>query len=268
MTIRQYFSAVLILLLGHSWAVCQDENSPPKQTAIVVSTSEFSDGASDIMSFEVNDTNGHFLGNSGSGFQLGLGANSDSFSMLNDPSVQQDLQIVDEQLEQIKQANREFGEKLKREMELMKDETGKFNFQNGTDFGELIRDLKQQQQEHISRILLPNQQKRLEQVARQIRMKQLGTSSGLTGKLADELGITEEQREKIRDKSKELNDRLERQIGDLRAQAKKELLQELTPGQREKLTDLLGDDFIQKKEDRKSWLRNLRPAAEAQSEDS
>ena len=238
----------------------QDDGGIVQQRAIVVNSSDDLNGETNIMTFEMSDSDGSvFLSDGLDGnFDFSMGATGNSFSMLNNVSVQKDLQLVDEQLDQIKQINKDFGAKIKEQMDLMKDENGNFNFQMGSDFGELIQDLRQQQQDQISSILLPNQQKRLEQVSRQMRMKQLGTAKSLTGKLAQELGMSDEQQKRLRERSKELKLELEEQIAELRAKAKEQLLDELTSEQRDKLKDLLGDEFVQKKEDRKRRFPMLR----------
>lgn len=230
-----------------------------EQQAIVVTASDDGNGTSSIMSFEVSDANGSMiLADSFDGnFDFSMGAAGNNFSMLNNTSVQQDLQLVDEQLDQIKQINKEFGEKIKDQMESLKDENGSFNFQNGPDLGQLIRDLKQQQQDQISSILLPEQQKRLDQVSRQMRIKQLGTAKALSGKIAKELGITSDQKKNLRTKAKELKKELDEKMAELRAKAKKELLNELTAEQREKLTDLLGDEFVQQPDEGRNKFRRL-----------
>ena len=268
MSMKHHLMATLILVVGASYVACQEENFT-EQRAIVVSASDDLDGEANVMAFEMSDADGSFFiaDSFDTDFGFGIGAQGNNFSMLNNASVQKDLQLVDEQLEQIKEINKDFSAKIKEQMDLMKDDNGNFNFQMGSDFGDLIRDLRKQQQEQISSILLPNQQDRLQQVARQMRIKQQGTANSLTGKLAEELGISAEQKKRIRDKSKELQQRLEEQIAELRAKAKKELLEELTAEQQDKLTELIGDEFIQKKEDRKRRFRMRRPGGDSKSGD-
>lgn len=241
-----------------------------EQHAVVINATDDGNGNSNIMTFEMSDSTGPmiFADSVGGNFDFSMGSAGNRFSMLNNASVQQDLQLVDEQLDQIEQINKEFAEKINGQMELLKDENGNFNFQHGADFGQLIRDLKQQQQDQISSILLPEQQKRLDQVSRQIRMNRLGTAKALSGKIAEELGITGEQKKKLRAKSKELRKELEEKMAELRAKAKKELLKELSAEQREKLTDLLGDEFVQKKDEGSNRLRRmLRQGADEKSGD-
>ena len=248
--------ALTVFCISNSSAFVQEEVDGVVQQRSIIVSADDSGGSTEVMAFEMSDSDGammlpHIMGD----MDFSMGMSGNQFSMLNNASVQKDLQLVDDQVDQIKQINKDFGEKIKSKMDAMKDDDGNFNFQMGSDFGEMIRDLKQQQQDQISGILLPNQQKRLDQVARQIRMKRMGTSKALAGKLAEELGITPDQKQKIKERSKELQKEMQEKIAELRANAKNSLLQELTKDQRNKLEEMLGDEYVEKKEDSKRRFR-------------
>ena len=249
------FASLGLLLATVTAVTGQNDSGIIEQRAIVVEASDDGEGGSSIMTFEMSGSDGPMVlaDSLNNAFDFSMGTAPSNLSILNNSSVQDDLQLVDEQIEQINEINREFGQKIKEQMGLMKDENGNFNFQPGVDFAGLVRDLKQQQQDQITNILLPNQQKRLEQVARQMRVEKLGTSKALAGKLAEELGISDEQKKKIRDTSKELKQELDEKIAKLRAKAKEQLLDELTPQQKEKLEELMGEEFIQKKPQRRKF---------------
>ena len=247
------FVAIAVVCAGIGTTCAQDEaGAVVEQRAIVVSANDSGQGA-EIMAFEMSGAEGmpHVLND----MSFAMGMDNNQFSMLNNVSVQKDLQLVDDQIKEIKEINDDFGKKIREKIEEMKDENGNFNLNGGLDFGQMIRDLKQQQQDQVSSILLPNQQKRLEQVARQIRMKQMGTSKALNGKLAEELGITPEQKQKLTERSQELTKEIQEKIAELRKNAKQKLLAELTSDQRKKLEELLGDEYVEKKEDDKRRFR-------------
>ena len=262
-------AALLTLATSLSSTLAIGQDPSIQEQSIVVTATDDMEGGTSVMAFEMSDSDGaFFLGDALDGnLDFSMGHSANNFSMLNNPSVQQDLQLVDEQIDQIKQINKDFASKIKEQMGSMKDENGNYDFQVGANLGELIRDLQQQQQDQIASILLPNQQKRLEQVARQIQMKRMGTAKAITGKLAKELGITAEQKKNLRAKSKELKKELEEKMAELRAKAKQQLLEELTTEQKERLTDLLGEDFVQKKKDRNQRFRMIRPGSSRDSGD-
>lgn len=262
-------SLIGLLMIGTGALFAQDEEGMEKQSAIIVSATEEMDGsgtATRVMAFNTGDLAGGpmiFADSSGGAFEFSTGFAGDSFSMLNNPSVQKDLQLVDEQLKQIKDINREFGEKIKQQVGDFKDGNGNFSMQHGAGLGQLIQDLKQQQQEQIQNILLPNQQQRLEQVARQMKLKHLGTAQTLTSHLVKELGLTAEQQARIESRAKELQQEIATKMAELKDRAKEDLLGELTREQREKLDELVGDEFVEKEEDALPGVRrfmNPRPA--------
>ena len=255
---KSFQMALLTAFTLVSWSAAQQQDVDVFQTesnAIILSNSSDLEGNSlgaTIMAVDSSD-----LGDGAMVFTdfamdspFGMGSGS-AFSHLNNPSVQKDLQLVDDQLDQIKKINEEFSEKIQEKMKEMRDENGNFRLDNTAGFGDLIKDLKTQQEEEIKNILLPNQQDRLEQVSRQIKMRRMGSERAITQALAKELGITAEQKKKIKAKSKQIKSDLEAKINELKIKAKQDLLSELTKEQRKKLEDLLGDDFVEKAEDRK-----------------
>lgn len=229
------------------------------QSAIVVTSSSSSDGTemgTTVMALDSSELAGGpmVFATEFSGDAMPFGGAGDSFSMLNNASVQKDLQLVDEQLEQIQDINKDFSEQIREKLDEMRDDGGNFNIQGG-GFASLISDLKEKQRQQIENILLPDQQDRLKQVARQMKMKNMGSQRVITEMLSKELGISDEQKTRIKEKSQKLQSELESKIAELKANAKKDLLQELSQDQRQKLEDLLGDEFVVKDEDSNSRFR-------------
>ena len=241
--------------------------------AIIVSSTEDMDGggiATRVMAVDASDMGdgAMFLtDHMANHLDFSFGDMGSSFSMLNNPSVQKDLQLVDDQLQQIEDINAEFSKKIKDQIGDLKDEDGNFSFSNPMELSELIQDLRQQQQDQIDQILLPNQQRRLKQVARQMKMKRTGTAKSLTGQLAEELGISSEQQARIEKRSKELQEEINQKLAELKAKAKEELMCELSQDQRRKLEELLGDEFIVKDEDNKNRFRRFMHRSQSKARD-
>lgn len=260
--LRNYLIGLsLIVLLIPAVGFGQEEEVEAQATggnAIVVTSSSDQDGVmgTRIMSMstdEMPDISSLLSG--GIGFSADIGGSQ--FSMLNDSSVQKDLRLVDDQLKQIDEINAEFREKMKEKMSGLSAEDGKLQPGLAMQFASFINDIQKQQEERIASVLLPDQLDRLKQVSRQTKMSRLGTDQALTKHLAEELGITPDQKKRIQEKSKRLKKDLEEKIAALRAKAKEELLQELSKEQRGKLEELLGDEFVVKSEDRKKGLQRL-----------
>ena len=104
---------------------------------------------------------------------------------------------------------------------------------------EITEDIKAE----IDDILLPHQTKRLSQIGLQQSMR--GGTAGLLRNeaLIEELGLSEDDIEKIREKSEEVQEELNEKIAKMRKQAQDEVLSVLSKEQREKLEEMLGDPY-------------------------
>ncbi len=100
-------------------------------------------------------------------------------------------------------------------------------------------------QERIYEELLPHQVDRLKQLVLQASNRRNGGISGgqVPENLVEELGITEEQIEKMKKKAEEVRADLDKKIAKLRSQAEEEILAVLDVAQREKYRSLMGDAF-------------------------
>ena len=188
----------------------------------------------------------------------------DSFAMLNNPSVQKDLELVDDQIQQIKDINADFSARIQDQVSELRGNNGSFDIARAKELGELVRKLKEQQKTEIDNLLLPHQQERLQQVALQMQMKAMGTARALSRKLADELDISDEQKDRLKQRQQELQEEMQKKISEMRKNMQKELLQELTPEQREKLKTLTGTPFETKSEDfssGRSFKSRVRPGS-------
>lgn len=168
---------------------------------------------------------------------------ADLRSLLYDGNVQQELELIDDQKVAIKKLQAEFS---KRSQDLMKR-----SFTGGPVDGLTVENLRERQkalreefEEKLADTLLPHQIKRLKEVALHTQLQRQGTAGALgTKQLAEALDISDEQLERIQKTATAAKKRLEEQIAALRKQAQQEVLDELTPTQKQKLKDLLGDDF-------------------------
>lgn len=213
-----------------------------------------------VMSFDASEMGG-------SPFMPGImGDSGNSFELLNNPGVQKDLELIDDQLERIKAINKDFGKKMAEQIKAMRGENGQMDLANIGSISSLIKELKDQQKKEIEGLLLPQQQERLKQVGLQMRLKNRGTASTLTGQLAKELNLTGDQVKRIKKRQDELKKELEEKIAKLKEESRKSLLEELTNEQRKKYDAMIGDRFEPPKADQRRMrmqlqdsLRGLRP---------
>lgn len=256
-------------------AVAQDENQEPQTTGeaveMTVIAGDETGGAPMVFatrsSFgEGGESSGMRImsGGPGSGMTFidsaggafGGGA-PDPWSMLSNPSVQKDLELVGDQLKQVEDMQSDFARQMKEQIgDLSK---GGFSPDRFKGLGEMIKQLKAEQQEKLEGLLLPHQISRLKQVALQTHMKNAGAAGALgSSQLAEELGITEEQQERLKEKAKEINKKLVEDTAKLKADAREELLKELTPDQRSKLKEMMGDKYEPQSKDWKESMERFR----------
>jgi hypothetical protein len=215
---------------------------------IISATSDSEDGGMPMMNMRVMSSDsdgGVFFSEGGGAFTMGspdmMGA-TDPFSMMSIPDIQNDIELVPDQLQQIEDIRKEFSKMMQEEMKTFRD--GNFSPDKAKGMGERIKKIQEQQKQSVEKILLPHQIARLQQISLQSRMKNSGSSGMLADKkIAEELGITDEQKAKIKERAEELAKTLKEKIEALREQTREELLQELTAEQRAKLKSMLGDKF-------------------------
>ncbi len=181
----------------------------------------------------------------------------DIFSLANNASVQGEIELVDEQMQQIRDINAEFGKKIQEQISEMR--LGNMNPDRGRDLSDLIQRLNAEKQQRMQQVLLPHQFDRLRQIALQTRMKRTGEATTLSsGEVAEALGISAEQQEKIKARAEELKKEMEEKIARIKQEAREELLDELTGEQRRKLEEMMGDSFELKTPSMQDRIRRIR----------
>ena len=176
----------------------------------------------------------------GRGGRGGRGGGEESSSrLLRNESVQKDLELSSEQIELIEGLSQGRGgdrESIMAELDGL----------SGDERMEKMREIRDRRTEEMKKeindILLPHQVERLEQIANQASA-QGGARSLMGGSLADKLGITEDQKERLRTKAEELQKEMNEKIAKLRAEMQDELLAELTADQRAQYREMMGDAF-------------------------
>lgn len=176
----------------------------------------------------------------GRGGRGGRGGGEDSSSrLLRNEAVQKDLELSDEQIELIEGLSQGRGgdrESIMAELDGL----------SGEERMEKIREIRDRRTEEMKKelddILLPHQIERLEQIANQASA-QGGARSLIGGSLAEKLGITEDQKERLRSKAEELQREMNEKIAKLRAEMQDELLGELTADQRAQYREMMGEAF-------------------------
>ena len=169
------------------------------------------------------------------GFGGGGGATGTIMLLLRE-DVNKEIELLDDQKEELQELQSGMRDRMREVFANFREMSDDERREAMTDFGKSI-------QEDIDEVLLPHQSKRIKQIALQQQMAG-GTTRGLRGEVAEELGLSEDDLEEIEEKSREAASELQKKISELRAEAQKELLSEvLTPSQQKKLKEMMGEKF-------------------------
>lgn len=169
----------------------------------------------------------------------------DTFNLMSDPSIQQDLALLDTQREKVWDLQAEFGGQMVEANTSLHDGTLTVE-----EYKTMLMARKVAYQSRLENLMLPHQLKRLTQISVQEHIKKSGTANAISSQLvADKLRITDGQKEELVRRSKEVKEKLRKEIARLRAEAKRELLSVLTTEQQEQLTELVGEKYTPRKED-------------------
>ena len=106
-----------------------------------------------------------------------------------------------------------------------------------------MEELNKSVEERLQKVLLPHQFDRLKQIDVQARVQRGGAAVLTDGELAETLGLTEAQREQIRERAEQVQQDLDAKIRQLRLDARNQLLEVLTTEQRAKLESMMGAEF-------------------------
>jgi Spy/CpxP family protein refolding chaperone len=183
-------------------------------------------------------------GPGGPGGFLGGGG---TFGLIQQQEVQQEIELSEEQQAELQSLGDTIRNEVRDQMQGMfqglrdlSDEERQAKFAEiRTRFEEFNKDAETRMQS----VLMPHQFDRLKQIDLQSRIQRGGAAALTEGELADTLGLSESQRDQIREKSEQVQKDLQEKISQLRVDARNQLLDVLTPDQRAKLEAMLGAEF-------------------------
>ena len=178
-------------------------------------------------------------GPAGAGGFARRGAGNNS-QLLRRDDVRKELELTEEQIAELQDLGNNRGgmdrETLRQEFEGLSIEERRERMQ------ELRKEREESAKTKLSEILLPFQMERLTQISNQM-MARGGSGSLINGPLSEKLKITDEQKDKIREKADKLQKEMTEKIAEMRAKMQEELLGELTSSQRREYEEMMGDKF-------------------------
>lgn len=175
------------------------------------------------------------FGGPGGGFG---GGQTDLVTLLNNEDVRRELEVVGPQMRDVEALRESTRER-------MRDALGDLRDASPEERREKMAAVRDDITKELKSILLPHQMERLEQISVQMQMRgQGGLVRALTvGPLADELGLSEEVRAELREKSRSVQEGLREKISSLQEEANEEILSVLPSDKRDELKKKMGEPF-------------------------
>ncbi len=169
---------------------------------------------------------------------------SQLFDLLSNQSVRRELKLTEQQIEGVQLIMRESGKRMQTQiraaMEDMKEGDGNLKL----DFGQLMKEKQTEAENAIEEILLPEQLKRVRQLAYQIEVASEGLGESLVnGRLGKDIGVYDDQKQHLTDRARVIEEELRLAIVKVQMAARAKLFAELTPDQRKEAEALLGTYF-------------------------
>jgi Spy/CpxP family protein refolding chaperone len=175
---------------------------------------------------------GRGFGGPGGGGGLGM--------LLRSDEVRAELELLDDQTEKLQAIEEEMRDKIRETM------GGRMRGGERPDWDSMratFDEMRKEVEEKIGEVLTTQQMDRLRQIETQQQIQRGGARSLMGGALADKLGLTDEQKQQLREKARETEAKLQEKIAAARADAREEMLSILTSEQRATLDEMTGTPF-------------------------
>lgn len=167
--------------------------------------------------------------------------------LISRDEVQQELQLVDEQKDKVRGITDEMRNKVRDQMrDVFTQMRDLSDDERRAKFGEIrtkMESLQADTEKELDKVLLPHQLERLRQIDLQTKVQQRGASALTGGDVAKALNLTDEQRDKLEKRAAEVQEELQTKIKQLQADARKKMLDVLTPDQQAQLEKMMGQQF-------------------------
>jgi Spy/CpxP family protein refolding chaperone len=144
--------------------------------------------------------------------------------------VQKELELLDEQKQQLKELAQKSARQRQQDWTGMRDLPPEERQKKYAEIREKMQKQNEEIRKQVEAILLPHQLKALQM----IRLRTRGASALASPRIVEHLGLSEAQKEKIR----EARDELQKKMRELQRDAFEKTLKVLTPEQLEKLKEL------------------------------
>ena len=188
------------------------------------------------------------------------GGGDSSLNLLQNDKIREDLELGDDQVEELKTMRDEIYQEMRGMWSGMRDLSREERREKFEELRTEMESRRGEMEERINSVLLPHQQKRLNQLTMQSKARRQGgtISFAASDTLAEKLNLTEEQKAKLKEAADSAKKELEKKINKLKEKAEQQVLSVLTKEQRQQYAELMGDAF--KFEERSGWGNRDRSA--------
>ncbi len=184
---------------------------------------------------------------------------NDPMGMLRMPQFAKELELVDDQVEKIRELQQEMQKQIG---EIFRNAANVSGGNVGQMMQEAQKVVRERTEEKLAKVLLPHQLQRLNQLKLQMELRNRGLNALAGDQLAGALGLTDKQKQQLMEKQREAQQKLQERIQQLREQLQQEVIEDvLKPSQLQKLEKLTGEKYKVKKPDYSSMFSRYRPAA-------
>lgn len=252
--------------------VAQDgEVSGVQVLGISMEGGEFSPNMEGLAEASISFAGPGFGGGMSGGMFGGVNPNDRSqlFNLLANESVRSELKLTDQQYEGVQAVQKQSRARMQGMIKsaMSKSGNGRSISLGGTDFREMMSENSKAADEAIEEILLPEQLKRIRQLAYQVDIERTGLGESLiNGRLGKDVGVYDNQKQSLTDLAARIDAETRQVIAQIKADAQKRLLASLAPEQRKEAEELLGDYFdyeaVSLEQQLQKSVRRMRNSAE------
>jgi len=165
------------------------------------------------------------------------GTDGSTLGMLADSDVRSELEMLDDQYEEVQELNAAVQKRAAEQIRAL-------DFSDRENLISQINSIRERAVEELNGVLLPHQVERLQQLRMRSQLRRRSLVDILTSDpVKTKLEITDDQSTDLRDKEKEVEEELQREIAKLREKARTKLLSSLRPTQKEAVEKMLGDAY-------------------------
>ena len=174
---------------------------------------------------------------------------SRELTLLRNVKVQEELELVEDQIKKIKEIESDVTKSMR---DLLTSQRENITEASNEERREMWNEIQKKMAERytqvkpkIESVLLPNQVQRLAEITMQYTHRRTGGLSSDRGRqsLKEQLGLTDEQMEAMKEKATKSREKLSAKIAKLRKEAEAEVLSVLDSAQRAKYDEMMGEAF-------------------------